>query len=169
MLLLLCHTRTHRINLPRGNARVPGGIKRQPNCIINNACMLHPFSFWSGINPFFAYINAFVIFPFGWVITHIGSYIIQVVIVIQPASVSSLTGLFSKDEPLKAVQLYRSTTHPSRPRIEHLLRFYEHAIATTYYYLLWPHYTFIQYQYSVYEFASYQFYIPSNLNVSVIW
>jgi len=142
MLLLLCHTRTHRINLPRGNARVPGGIKRQPNCIINNACMLHPFSFWSGINPFFAYINAFVIYPFGWVITHIGSYIIQVVIVIQPASVSSLTGLFSKDEPLKAVQLYRSTTHPSRPRIGHLLRFYEHAIATTYYYLLWPHYTF---------------------------
>ena len=142
MLLLLCHTRTHRINLPRGNARVPGGIKRQPNCIINNACMLHPFSFWSGINPFFAYINAFVIYPFGWVITHIGSYIIQVVIVIQPASVSSLTGLFSKDVPLKAVQLYRSTTHPSRPRIGHLLRFYEHAIATTYYYLLWPHYTF---------------------------
>lgn len=143
MLLLLCHTRTHRINLPRGNARVPGGIKRQPNCIINNACMLHPFSFWSGINPFFfAYINAFVIYPFGWVITHIELYIIQVVIVIQPASVSSLTGLFSKDEPLKAVQLYRSTTHPSRPRIGHLLRFYEHAIATTYYYLLWPHYTF---------------------------
>ena len=142
--MLLCHTRTHRINLPRGNARVPGGIKRQPNCIINNACtMLHPFSFWSGINPFFAYINAFVIYPFGWVITHIGSYIIvQVVIVIQPASVSSLTGLFSKDVPLKAVQLYRSTTHPSRPRIGHFLRFYEHAIATTYYYLLWPHYTF---------------------------
>ena len=167
--MLLCHTRTHRINLPRGNARVPGGIKRQPNCIINNACMLHPFSFWSGINPFFAYINAFVIYdPFGWVITHIGSYIIQVVIVIQPASVSSLTGLFSKDVPLKAVQLF-STTHPSRPRIEHLLRFYEHAIATTYYYLLWPHYTFVQYQYSVYEFASNQFYIPSNLNVSVIW
>ena len=48
----------------------------------------------------------------GHTVTHIGSYIIQVVIVIQPASVSSLTGLFSKDVQYLSSRQYSYTGAP---------------------------------------------------------